>query len=50
MALQLEPEAVAMLAAAIIVDPRFKVGGKNPKPQADLEQATQDLFDKIMRG
>lgn len=48
MALQLEPEAIVRMAAAIIVDPRFKVGGRNPKPDPDLQRATDDLFNRIM--
>lgn len=35
------------LVAAIIADPRFKVGGRAPKPDPDLEAATNDLFNRL---
>lgn len=46
--LELEPEAMAMLAAAVLSDPRYKRYARNPKPETSLDAEADKLFRSIM--
>lgn len=39
-------EELLSLVAGMASDPRFKVGGRNPKPDKGLQAGVDDLFEK----